>query len=89
MPYTVTASFDTAGRTMMGVAPAAFGALAAGFEPKPLAFGANCGVGASDLLVSILAMSEAEPDARADRQGQRRRAALAWRAKSTIPARRS
>ena len=31
-----------------------------GFEPKPLAYGANCGVGASDLLVSILAMSEAD-----------------------------
>ncbi len=29
MPYTVTASFDTAGRTMMGVAPAALGALVA------------------------------------------------------------
>ena len=37
MPYTVTASFDTAGRTMMGVSPAALGALLAGFEPKPLA----------------------------------------------------
>jgi 5-methyltetrahydrofolate--homocysteine methyltransferase len=63
MPCTVTASFDTAGRTMMGVAPATFGALAAGFEPKPLAWGANCGVGAADLLVSILAMSEADPGA--------------------------
>ncbi len=63
MPYTVTASFDTAGRTMMGVAPAAFAALAEGFAPKPLAYGANCGVGAADLLVSILAMSEADPGA--------------------------
>ena len=63
MPYTVTASFDTAGRTMMGVDPAAFGALAEGFAEKPLGYGANCGVGASDLLVSILAMSEADPDA--------------------------
>jgi 5-methyltetrahydrofolate--homocysteine methyltransferase len=63
MPYSVTASFDTAGRTMMGVAPASFAALADGFEPKPLAYGANCGVGAADLLVSILAMSEADPDA--------------------------
>ncbi len=61
MPYTVTASFDTAGRTMMGVAPAAFGALADGFEPKPLAFGANCGVGAADLLVSILAHERGRP----------------------------
>ncbi len=63
MPCTVTASFDTAGRTMMGVAPAAVGALAGAFDPKPLAYGANCGVGASDLLVSILAMSAADPDA--------------------------
>jgi 5-methyltetrahydrofolate--homocysteine methyltransferase len=62
MPYTVTASFDTAGRTMMGVAPAAFGGLMRDFDPKPLAYGANCGVGASDLLVSILAMSETDPD---------------------------
>ncbi len=30
MPYTITASFDTAGRTMMGVAPAALGALVEG-----------------------------------------------------------
>jgi 5-methyltetrahydrofolate--homocysteine methyltransferase len=63
MPYAATASFDTAGKTMMGLAPAAFADFVAGFAPEPLAFGANCGVGASDLLVSILAMSEARPDA--------------------------
>ncbi len=63
MPYTVTASFDTAGKTMMGLAQAAFANLALGFDPQPLALGANCGVGAADLLVSILAMSEARPDA--------------------------
>ena len=62
-PYTATASFDTAGKTMMGLAPAAFADFVGGFDPEPLAFGANCGVGASDLLVSILAMSEARPDA--------------------------
>ena len=62
MPFTITASFDTAGRTMMGVAPAALGALVEGFDPKPSAYGANCGVGASDLLVAILAMSAANPD---------------------------
>ncbi len=63
MPYAVTASFDTAGKTMMGLAPAGFADLALGFAPAPLAFGANCGVGASDLLVSILAMSAARPEA--------------------------
>ncbi len=62
-PYTITASFDTAGRTMMGVAPAAFGALVEAFNPAPIAFGANCGVGASDLLAAILAMSAARPGA--------------------------
>ena len=59
MPFTITASFDTAGRTMMGVAPAAFGALVEAFDPAPVAYGANCGVGASDLLVAVLAMSTA------------------------------
>jgi methionine synthase I (cobalamin-dependent) len=63
MPYVITASFDTAGRTMMGLAPASFAELACGFRPEPAAFGANCGVGASDLLISILAMSEARPEA--------------------------
>ena len=75
MPYTVTASFDTAGRTMMGVAPAAFSELVEAFDPAPLAFGANCGVGASDLLAAILGMKSG---ARADREGERRRAAMAW-----------
>ena len=63
MPYTITASFDTAGRTMMGVAPAAFEALVEAFDPAPIAYGANCGVGASDLLAAILAMSGVRPDA--------------------------
>ena len=63
MPFTTTASFDTAGRTMMGVAPAALGDLVEGFDVKPLAYGANCGVGAADLLVAILEMRAARPDA--------------------------
>ena len=63
MPYTVTASFDTAGKTMMGVAPEALAVLVASLDPAPLAFGANCGVGASDLLISVLAMIQARPGA--------------------------
>ena len=63
MPYTVTASFDTVGKTMMGVAPAALAEFVAGLSPGPLAFGANCGVGAADLLMSVLAMAEAAPGA--------------------------
>ena len=63
MPYTITASFDTAGRTMMGIAPASMPEVTGDLEPKPVAVGANCGVGASDLLVSILAITAAVPDA--------------------------
>ena len=57
IPYTFTASFDTAGRTMMGITPEAFVEFASGLQPPPVAIGANCGVGASDLVMSILGMS--------------------------------
>ena len=63
MPYTVTASFDTAGKTMMGLAPGELAALADGLDPPPLAFGANCGVGAADLVMSVAAMIDAAPAA--------------------------
>jgi methionine synthase I (cobalamin-dependent) len=62
-PYTATASFDTAGRTMMGLEPAAFAHAFADLAPPPFAIGANCGVGAADLVLSVLAMTEARPDA--------------------------
>jgi methionine synthase I (cobalamin-dependent) len=61
MPYTITASFDTVGRTMMGVSPLAFSDLVEGFDPAPIAYGANCGVGAADLLVAILGMNPGAP----------------------------
>ncbi len=64
MPYTVTASFDTAGRTMMGVAPGRVRApwpRASTRSRSPMARIAASAP--SDLLVSILAMSEADPDA--------------------------
>ncbi|MFN0262735.1 betaine--homocysteine S-methyltransferase [Tepidamorphus sp. 3E244] len=60
MPYVFTASFDTAGRTMMGIKPEGLVELANSFERKPIAIGANCGVGASDLLVSVLSMEAAK-----------------------------
>jgi methionine synthase I (cobalamin-dependent) len=63
MPYTLTASFDTAGKTMMGLVPEALADETAAFAPPPLAVGANCGVGAADLLVSVLALTEARPEA--------------------------
>ena len=61
MDYVYTASFDTAGRTMMGLMPGDLPAVAHDCAHHASGFGANCGVGASDLLVSILAMTEKDP----------------------------
>ncbi|MBF9036286.1 betaine--homocysteine S-methyltransferase [Rhodobacterales bacterium HKCCE2091] len=54
MPWCGTMSFDTAGRTMMGVTSAAMAEMVETLDQPPLAFGANCGVGASDLLRTVL-----------------------------------
>lgn len=54
MPWCGTMSFDTAGRTMMGVTSAAMAAMVEKLPNPPIAFGANCGVGASDLMRTVL-----------------------------------
>ncbi len=54
MPWCGTMSFDTAGRTMMGLTSAALATMVGTMSNSPLAFGANCGVGASDLLRTVL-----------------------------------
>lgn len=54
LPWVGTMSFDTAGRTMMGVTSTDLATLVAGLAFPPLAFGANCGTGASDLLRTVL-----------------------------------
>lgn len=63
LPYTFTASFDTAGRSMMGLHPRDIHGVVADIAEKPVAVGANCGVGASDILSSLLDMSAAAPEA--------------------------
>lgn len=54
MPWVGTMSFDTAGRTMMGLTSAAMADMVETLATPPLAYGANCGVGASDLLRTVL-----------------------------------
>ena len=54
MPWCGTMSFDTAGRTMMGTTSAALAELVERLVNPPIAFGANCGVGASDLMRTVL-----------------------------------
>jgi 5-methyltetrahydrofolate--homocysteine methyltransferase len=63
LPYTYTGSFDTAGRTMMGLLPKDIHAVADGLAQPPVGVGANCGVGAADILASLLDMTAAKPDA--------------------------
>src|SRR6056297_2132174 len=54
MPWCGTMSFDTAGRTMMGLTSADMVTMVEKLENPPLAYGANCGVGASDLMRTVL-----------------------------------
>jgi len=63
MPYAFTGSFDTAGKTMMGLHPKDILTVVADLPQQPVAVGANCGVGAPDILSSLLDMSRANPDA--------------------------
>ncbi len=62
MPWCGTMSFDTAGRTMMGLTSRDMVSMVASIDPQPLAFGANCGVGASDLLRTLKGFTAQEPD---------------------------
>jgi 5-methyltetrahydrofolate--homocysteine methyltransferase len=59
LPIVTTMSFDTNGKTMMGISPADFVAFVHTLDPKPVAYGANCGVGAADLVATIVKLSEA------------------------------
>jgi 5-methyltetrahydrofolate--homocysteine methyltransferase len=59
LPYVLTYSFDTAGRTMMGLLPGAVATSLATQSTPPVAVGANCGVGAPDILVSLGQMRDA------------------------------
>ena len=54
IPWIGTMSFDTSGRTMMGITSVNFVKMVESLSEQPIAFGANCGVGASDLLRTVL-----------------------------------
>ena len=58
LPVVATMTFDTNGSTMMGVAPAELVDIYRESVPRLAAFGANCGVGAPDLVGTILAMCQ-------------------------------
>ncbi len=62
LPIVSTMSFDTNGCTMMGVTPQGFGQIARSLSPQPAAIGANCGVGAAELVATVLGISESRRD---------------------------
>ena len=57
MPYVCTLSFDTNGRTMMGLMPGEHAQLCHELTPRPVGYGANCGVGAAELIAAVVNMS--------------------------------
>jgi 5-methyltetrahydrofolate--homocysteine methyltransferase len=57
LPIITTLSFDTNGRTMMGITPAELAALAR--KHQLAACGSNCGVGAAELVASIVNLTAA------------------------------
>ena len=61
MPWVLTMSFDTAGRTMMGLTSEGLARLVARMPHPPVAVGANCGTGAADLLRTVLGLAAAAP----------------------------
>ncbi len=59
LPIVATLSFDTNGRTMMGVTPADWAALAHDLAVPLAAYGANCGTGAAELVATLVAIKRA------------------------------
>ena len=60
LPVYITMTFDTAGRTMMGVQPQEF---ATAMQALSVAgYGANCGIGPAELIDSVFGFVDASPE---------------------------
>ena len=62
LPVVTTMSFDTHGKTMMGVPPAQLAHWWQDASSTPAAIGANCGVGMADVVAAAAEIHEADPD---------------------------
>lgn len=62
LPIVSTMSFDTYGKTMMGLPPASLAAWWAASERSPAAVGANCGIGPADVVIAVDDLRAANPD---------------------------
>ncbi len=59
LPIVATLSFDTNSRTMMGVTPSDWAALAHDLTIPLAAYGANCGTGAAELVATLVGLKQA------------------------------
>jgi 5-methyltetrahydrofolate--homocysteine methyltransferase len=64
LPLVVTMTYDTNGRTMMGVSPKDAAKWLGDLDDNIIAVGANCGIGPAEALISILDMQEITPHAK-------------------------
>ena len=62
LPFVACGSFDTNGRTMMGISPAEFVEICLEMDVQPVAVGSNCGVGPAQTVAATLEMSNAYPN---------------------------
>jgi 5-methyltetrahydrofolate--homocysteine methyltransferase len=58
LPVVATMSFDTNGRTMMGVTPEDAASFGSSLKPGLAAYGCNCGVGPATLIDTVLGMKK-------------------------------
>lgn len=56
LPVVCTMTFDTNGRTMMGVTPEEAAVFCQELRPCPVAYGANCGTGPAELVAALVGM---------------------------------
>ena len=59
LPIVCTLTFDTAGRTMMGMTPEDAAVFCQGLAASPVAFGANCGNGPAELVNAMTRLAAA------------------------------
>ena len=59
LPMVCTLTFDTAGRTMMGMTPEDAAKFCQGLDASPVAFGANCGNGPAELVNAMTRLASA------------------------------
>ena len=62
LPIVTTMSFDTNGKTMMGFSPEDLAEWSRTRDVPPAAVGANCGVGAGDVIVAVQELAQARPN---------------------------